>query len=399
MNNFYYSWSKQNAAVNFPVACSEADEFILADGRRIYDFICTSFQANFGHSHKPITDRVAKQLAEMPIASPKSTFALKQSVSSRLVELVGLGPGKIFYTLSGSESVENALKIARQLTGRKIVLARQKSYHGASLGALSVTGDWRNEPHVTFDEGTVRIPEHDEDPDLSLTKKIIDDTGPENIAAVILETISGTNGMSVPHPGWFTGIQSLCRQHGIMLIMDEVLVGFGRCGSAFAFQDYGLEPDMITLSKAITGGYIPFGAVWTSPAISANYDDNVLACGLTNYGHPLGLAALEAVLNTLADDAFQANKTSLEQIMADTLLPLADHARIKEVRCRGLMAAIYLDCPAPTWQQAFDAGMHLYSKRNLTILAPPYISTPDKLNEMLDRYLTLVELKVKSSKA
>ena len=394
MNNFYYSWSKQNAAVDFPVASAEADEFILADGRRIYDFICTSFQANFGHSHIAITDRIARQLKEMPIASPKSTFALKQTVSSRLTDLVGLGPGKIFYTVSGSESVENALKIARQLTGRKIVLARKKSYHGASLGALSVTGDWRNEPHVTFDEGTVRIPEHDEDPDLSLTKKIIDDTGPNSIAAIILETISGTNGMSVPHPGWFTGIQTLCRENGIMLILDEVLVGFGRCGSAFAFQDYGLQPAMITMSKEITGGYVPFGAVWTSPTIAAQYDDNVLACGLTNYGHPLGLAALESVLDTLENPDFQTNKTALEQIMADTLLPVANHSNVKEIRCRGLMAAVYLNGPAPSWQQGFDAGMHLYSKRNLNILSPPYISTPEKLQEMLDRYLTLANIKV-----
>ena len=391
MNHFYYSWTKQNTAVDFPVARAEADEFILDDGRKIYDFICTSFQANFGHSHKPITDRIAKQLAEMPIASPKSTFELKSRVSSRLVELVGLGDGKIFYTLSGSEAVENALKIARQITGRKIVLARKKSYHGASLGALSVTGDWRNDPHVTFDEGTVRIPEHDEDPDLEKTKSIIKQTGAKNIAAIILETISGTNGMSVPHPTWFSGLQEICRQQNIMLILDEVLVGFGRCGSAFAFQDYGLEPDLITMSKAITGGYIPFGAVWTSPAIAEYYNDQTLACGLTNYGHPLGLAALDAVLDTLEDTNFQSNKSQLETLFADTLLPLANKSHVREVRCRGLMAAIYLDHDAPTWQQGFDAGMHLYGKRNMNILAPPYITKPVKLKEMLDRYLNLLK--------
>ena len=154
MQPFFYSWTRQNDAVDFPVESTEHDEFVLNDGRRIYDFISTSFQSNFGHSHRVIQSRIAKQLATMPIASPKSTYDLKVSVSKRLNRLINCGEGKIFYTVSGSESVENALKIARQFTGRKIVLARQKSYHGASLGALSVTGDWRHEPHMTFDSGT-----------------------------------------------------------------------------------------------------------------------------------------------------------------------------------------------------------------------------------------------------
>lgn len=387
---FYYSWSAQNSAVDFPVARAEVDEFILSDGRRIYDFISTSFQANFGHSHPTIMERVDAQLKSMPVASPKSTFDLKTRVSNRLVELIDRGPGKIFYTVSGSESVENALKIARQITGRQIVLARKKSYHGATLGSLSVTGDWRNDPHLTFDEGTVRIPEHEDDPDLSLTRKIIEETGPENIAAFILETVSGTNGMAVPHPTWFQSIQSLCREHNIMLIMDEVLVGFGRCGSDFAFQDYGLEPDLITLSKAITGGYIPFGAVWTSPAIASHYDDDVLACGLTNYGHPLGLAALEGVLDTLANADFQKHKTELELRFADSVESLNSLPTVVATRCRGLMARIDFNRPAPTWQQAFDAGLHLYSKKNMTILAPPYISTLERLENAFGAFRSLI---------
>ena len=144
------------------------------------------------------------------------------------------------------------------------------------------------------------------------------------------------------------------------------------------------------MSKAITGGYIPFGAVWTSPTIAEYYNDQTLACGLTNYGHPLGLAALDAVLDTLEDSNFQSNKSQLETLFADTLLPLANKNHVREVRCRGLMAAIYLNHDAPTWQQGFDAGMHLYGKRNMNILAPPYISTPEKLENMLSRYIGLL---------
>ena len=393
---FYYSWMRQNDAVDFPVASTEHDEFVLTDGRRIYDMISTSFQANFGHSHPVIMQKIASQLARMPIASPKSTFELKKRVSDRLLHLLNLGTpdhrGKIFYTVSGSESVENALKIARQQTGRKIVLARQKSYHGATLGALSVTGDWRNDPHLTFEEGTARIPEHDADPDLIETKKIISDVGPHNIAAMILETISGTNGMSVPPTEWFAGLETLCRENGILLIMDEVLVGFGRVGADFAFQDYGLTPDLVCMSKAISGGYIPFGAVWTSPEIATTYDNEVLACGLTNYGHPLGLAALEGVIDVLENPDFQSNKRELEKTLADSMAKIGELSFVKEVRLRGLMAAIDLDRPAPGWKEGFEHGLHLYGKDNMNIIAPPYISTTERLSTALDDYTNLLTM-------
>ncbi len=390
MQPFFYSWTRQNDAVDFPVESTEHDEFVLNDGRRIYDFISTSFQSNFGHSHRVIQSRIAKQLATMPIASPKSTYDLKVSVSKRLNRLINCGEGKIFYTVSGSESVENALKIARQFTGRKIVLARQKSYHGASLGALSVTGDWRHEPHMTFDSGTVRIPDHDEDPDLTETRKIIESTGPENIAAIILETISGTNGMSVPPQQWFQGIQDICREMEIMLIMDEVLVGFRRCGTDFAFHDYGLQPDLVCMSKAISGGYVPFGAVWTSPAIASYYDDEILCCGLTNYGHPLGLAALQAVLDLLDDQPFNQNMKSLERTFDSELRRIEQRADVIELRVKGLMAAIYFDHPAPTWQQGFDAGIHVFGKENFSILAPPYVSTSQRLQLAVKTYEELL---------
>ncbi len=391
MNDFYFSWTAQKAAVDFPVAHAEHDEFVLNDGRRIYDAISTSFQANFGHSEPTILNRIQRQLQQMPIASPKSTFELKQTVSQRLNRLINLGNGKIFYTLSGAEAVENALKIARQITGRKVVLARQKSYHGASLGALSVTGDWRNGPHLTFDEGTIRIPEHDHDHNLDGFHKILEQTGPENIAAVILETISGTNGMSIPHSEWFAGIQDACRKHGIMLIMDEVLVGFGRCGPHFAFHGYQLEPDMVCMSKAISGGYIPFGALWTSDAIAAHYHDETLACGLTNYGHPLGLAALEAVLDLLDDERFQAVKASNENKLSAFAEQLKDDPKVNEVRLRGMMLAVYLNRNAITWQEGFNAGIHLYGKANLNIFAPPYNTEGERVLDALNRYKQLLE--------
>ncbi len=381
---FYYTWSHQPDSDVFQVDRAEHDEFVLCGGGRVYDFLSTSFQSNFGHSHPAIREAIHRQLDQMPIASPKSTFGLKQRVAERLCQRVGLDGGKIFFTVSGAESVENALKMARQITGRTKVMARNNSYHGASLGALSVTGDWRNEPHFTIDEQTIRIPEPCEDPDLVRTREMVIEAGGPTIAAVIIETISGTNGVVVPSQKWFDGLAALCEEHGILLIVDEVLCGFGRTGTDFAFQPYGLQPDFVCLSKGISGGYVPFGAVWTGPRATAYYDKNKMACGLTSYAHPLGLAALEAVLNLMEDPTFLANRRALEVRFKQELGGIEALPHVSEVRCCGLLAAIDLsDRPAPTWQTMFDTGLHAFSSGSTIVLAPPHISTPARLSEAL----------------
>jgi taurine--2-oxoglutarate transaminase len=387
---YYFTWSNQPESGPFSVVRAERDEFILEDGKRVYDFLSTSFQTNYGHSQPAICEAIKQQLDEMPIASPKASFALKERVSVQLQRALQLDGGKLFYTVSGSEAVENALKMARQMTGRRTILARQKSYHGASLGALSVTGDWRNEPHFTVDEYTVRIPEPADDPDLRRTTEIVNATGAESIAAVIVETVSGANGVAIPGQAWFDALQSLCRQHGMLLIIDEVLCGFGRTGTDFAFQSYGVRPDLVCLSKGITGGYIPFGAVWTGPSIVEYYDANLLSCGLTNYAHPLGLAALEAVLKLSSEPAFNGNKRHLEQLLRAACNRLEAIPSVREVRCCGLLTAIDLTLPAPAWDTFFQRGLHLYSKKNSLIVAPPYISTPERLQAALDVLIEII---------
>jgi taurine--2-oxoglutarate transaminase len=385
MSGYYVTWSQQHGAATLPVASAVDDEMVLEDGRRVYDLISTSFQASFGHSHAGIVASIKRQLEEMPIASPKAAFALKERVTERLLARLGLQEGgRLFYTTGGAESVENALKIARQITGRQVVMARRRSYHGASLGAMSVSGDWRSQPHVTFSAGTLWIPEPDADPDLVATEELIDRAGPETIAAVIVETISGTNGVVIPPQSWFDGLAALCRRHGILYIADEILCGFGRTGSDFAFQQFGLQPDLVTMSKAMSGGYVPFGGVWTSPRIVDYYNEQTLACGLTSYAHPLGLAALDAVLDALDEPRLTANRRAQANEMSRFFARQAANSAVREVRWRGMLGAIDLHSPAPSWSVLLENGLYGFSKGNMVIVAPPFVSSPERLSGALE---------------
>ncbi len=393
-DQYFITWNKQVGTPQMTVSGARHDEFLLSDGRPVYDFTSTSFQTSFGHSCDAIRRRIHEQLDEMPVASPKSRFPLKQHVSKRLLQLLNLGhgdrAGKLFYTVSGSESVENALKIARHSSGRSVVLARHRSYHGATLGAMSVSGDWRSSGHLNFSEGTVRIPEPPDDPQAAELANIVRQTGPQRIAALIVETISGVNGVVIPPQSWWDGVVRVCRQNGIFLICDEVLAGFGRTGKPFAFQHFGLEPDFVCMSKGITGGYIPFGAVWVSPGIADRYDDVVLACGLTSYGHPLGLAALDGVLDLLDDPAFLKSKQELEQIFSRCLARMEQLPGISGTRHRGLLAAIDFHERAPDWESCLEAGLYLVAREKMLILAPPFVSEPRRLERAFETLTALI---------
>lgn len=382
MNDTFISWSRQRGTPRLAVEGAGGDEFILAGGRRVYDFVSTSFQSSFGHGHPVIVAAIQRQAAEMAIALPKADFPLKRRATERLIRLLDAGPGRIFYTVSGSESVENALKIARRVTGRTHVAARLKSYHGASLGALSVTGDWRRNGHLTLEEYTVRIPEPAADPAAVETRRLIEAAGPGRVAALITETVTGTNGVYVAPSSWWQAIQALCREHGILLICDEVLAGFGRCGAPFAFHNHGVRPDMVCLSKAISGGYIPFGAVWVAEAVARFFDDEVLSCGLTSYAHPLGLAALDAVLDIMEAADFRTNLKTLESAFAAGVRELANQFKASEVRLSGMLAAIEFGTRSlPAWDQLVGHNVYVFTKGNLLILAPPITSAPSRLRQ------------------
>lgn len=379
---YFISWTKQLGAITFEIESSQDCFYFDKDGRKYFDLSSTSYQAGFGHSDLDIKNAINNQISTLPIASPKSIFPLKERATNKLLDSLGLNMGKIFYTISGAESIENALKMARQYTKKQIILARSNSYHGATLGALSLTGDWRNNAHKTMDEWTIRIPEPKDDPDCIKTREVILKAGPENIAAFCLETITGGNGVVLPPDTWWPQIQKLCKEFKILLILDEVVCGFGRTGKNFGFNHYDLKPDLVCMAKMITGGYIPFGAVWVHPSISTFYNEEILSCGLTNYAHPLGLAAMEIVLDKLKSNDFKEKSAELISTLHLEIKKFTNLKSVKNIRSIGLLCAIDLNVSL-SLDTLLENNIYATVSNNRIILAPPFCISNEELTKAL----------------
>ncbi|MBT7608155.1 MAG: aminotransferase class III-fold pyridoxal phosphate-dependent enzyme [Bacteriovoracaceae bacterium] len=389
MKNYFYTWTDQSKAKHFEFESAANHILSLKDNKKVYDLSSLSCQASFGHSCDEIIQSIQKQMVSFSMASPKADFSLKENVTNSLLKLLKL-KGKIFYTVSGAESIENALKMARDIKQKKIIVARQKSYHGATLGALSVTGDWRNLSHETLDDWTLRIPEPKDDPDATQAISLMNKCGVQKIAAICLETVTGGNGVFLADQKWWDKISSYCNKKQIFLILDEVLCGFYRTGPPFGFQDYNLRPDFVTLSKSITGGYIPFGAVYTSLEVAKYYDDHVLSCGLTNYAHPLGLAALDAILKLTASKDFLENLIQRELEFESMLRAIEKLDSVKEVRYKGLLAAIDMHRP-PSFDDFLNNGNYLMVGDKTIILAPALNYSAEDFKKALHFFKTTLE--------
>jgi len=379
---YFISWSKQKNASTIEIESVDGVRIKTKDGFNLYDMTSISYQAHFGHNHPTIIKAIKEQLDTIPMSSPKGIYPGKNETTSALLCYMQKPEGKIFYTTGGAETVENALKIARDVTKKKVILARANSYHGATLGALGATGDWRNPAHITPENWVVRFPEPTETDAIAKTREIILKAGPQNIAAFIIETITGGNGVFYGDQKWWDGISELCREFNILLIMDEVVCGFHRTGKPFGYMHYNVQPDMICLAKGITGGMIPFGALWTSRKISEHYEENVLACGLTNYAHPLGVAAMRGVLSIVNDQKFQTHVTEVEKVFIQELSQLKNHSVVGEIRQKGMLAAVDIKQPIE-WKKFYKKGLYLVAHANRIILAPPLIIKEGELKEAM----------------
>jgi taurine--2-oxoglutarate transaminase len=348
-----YDWQAQSKASPIAVDRAEGVYFWDVDGTRYLDFNSQLMGVNIGHGDKRVADAIARQAGKLPYISPFMAYETRARLGEKLATLWPGDLEKSFFTLGGAEANENAIRIAKAFTGRQKILARYRSYHGATYATINLTGDprrWANENppmpgivHVLDPyRGTTRGTE-DAATALATLEETIELEGPQTIAAFILEPVTGTNGILIPPDGYLEGVQELCNRHGILLIADEVMCGFGRTGEWFAVNHYGVVPDLMTAAKGLTSSYLPLGAVAIKPEIAAHFEENVFYGGLTYNSHPLSCAAALAAIAVLEEDDLIGNAKRLDPVMRRHHEELmAKHPSVGRVRNIGLFGIVEL---------------------------------------------------------
>ena len=347
-----FEWSAQAHVDPIPVARAKGIYFWTPEDKRYLDFNSQLMCVNIGHGHEHVIRAVQEQAASLAYANP----FMATEVRGRLGEkLAAVTPGDIdtfFFTNGGAEANENAIRIARLVTGRHKILARYRSYHGGTAGALSLTGDprrWAAEPGIP---GIVRVPDFyhglargfdTAEQALAALEEIIQLEGPHTIAAFLLETITGTNGVLIPPDGYLQGVRALCDRYGILLVCDEVMSGFGRTGAWFAVDHWGVVPDIITMAKGLTSAYVPLGAVGVRRGIADHFREHVLFGGLTYNSHPLGCAAALATIEVYEREGLIDNARRLGETMRGMMDELAArHPSVGAARNIGLFGIVEL---------------------------------------------------------
>jgi taurine--2-oxoglutarate transaminase len=413
----FFSWSAQ-AKIN-PIVIDRAEGVYFWDpeGKRYLDFNSQLMSVNIGHGNQRVADAIAEQANKLAFAAPQFATEVRGRLGELLAEVTPGDLKKFFFTLGGAEANENALRMARIVTGRQKVMAYHRSYHGATAGAISVTGDprrWANEPGVP---GIVRVldpwrwakgePEPVEQ-HLAYIEEVMQYEGPHTIAAFIMETVTGTNGILVPPDGYLEGIRELCTRHGIVMICDEVMAGFGRTGRWFAVDHWGVVPDLMTMAKGLTSSYLPLGAVAMSPKIADFFNDKVYFGGLTYSSHPISCAAAIAAVGVLRDEDMVGNAARLDPVLKELLAGLQErHPSVGTVRSIGLFGVFELVRSRDTMEpmapfngsspemSALDAqlradGLYTMLHWNQVFTNPPLCITEEQLREgfaVIDRAL------------
>lgn len=417
-----FDWAAQSAVSPLPVARAEGVYFYDSDGKRYLDFNSQLMSVNIGHGDARVASAVARQVAELAyVNSAAMTTEVRALLGAKLAELFPGDIEKTFFTLGGAEANENAIRIARAVTGRHKVMARYRSYHGATAGAITLTGDprrWANEPGIPgvvhfldFHHGTER-PATSAPEALALLEETIELEGPATIAAIILEPVTGTNGILVPPDGYLAGVRELCDRYSILLIADEVMCGFGRTGRWFAVDHWGVVPDLITCAKGLTSSYVALGAVGMRPEVAAYFDDHVFAGGLTYNSHPVALAAALATIRVYEEDGLIERAAKLGEVMTQHHERLAArHRSVGAHRSLGLFGCLELVRDRATGEPmapfnstspemkalaAFmlDNGVYVNLHWNQVMTNPPLCISEEQLSEgfeVLDRALDITD--------
>lgn len=352
----FFSWSVQGQVNPIPVEKAEGIFFWDTDGKRYLDFSSQLMNTNVGHQHPKVVKAIQDQAAKICFVHPGNATEVRGQLGKKLAEVTPGNLKKTFYTLGGSEANENAIKIARFYTGRHKILARYRSYHGATHGSLALTGDYRRlavEPVMPggvhfLDPFCYRCP-FGQDKEtckrecISHLEEVIKYEGPDKIAAIIMEGVVGSNGLIVPPDDYWPRVRDICTKYGILLISDEVMSGWGRTGKWFAVDNWGVVPDIITTAKGITSGYVPLGAVIVSEPIAKFFEDKYLYAGLTYNGHALACAAALATIEVYEEDQLIENAEQVGKYLGDCLEAIKTrHRSVGDVRYIGLFSAIEL---------------------------------------------------------
>jgi taurine---2-oxoglutarate transaminase len=419
-----YSWSAGDAVDPLPITGAEGIYFWGPDGRRYLDFNSHVMSVNVGHGHPRVIEAIKAQLDTLPFAMPGSATEVRARVGKLLAEVT---PGDIdvfFFTCSGAEANENAIKAARWYTGRHKILSRYRSYHGATHGAAMLTGDPRRLPNEPGASGFVKVMDPQPytysfgateaertEQNLRYLEEVIQYEGPDQIAAMFIETITGTNGVLPPPEGYLKGLRALLDRHGILLVCDEVMAGFGRTGKMYAFEHAGIVPDIVTMAKGLTSCYQPLGAMGMRQTIADHFKQNVFYGGLTYNSHPTALSAAEACIHVLRDEGLIANAERLGPVMREEMDRLTEsHPSVKEGRCIGLFGMVDLQRDsqgtrlAPYGQHsevgdAFKArlmelGLYTYVRWSEFTCIPPLCITEEELRgafAIIDEALAVVD--------
>lgn len=412
------SWSKQGALNPIPVEKAEGIYFYDYDGKRYSDMSSQLVNLNLGFGNEDIAEAIKEQVDKYCFIGPSYAAESRVTLAKMIVDLLPEEFGKVFFTNAGADANENAIKIARMFTGRKKIFSRYRSYHGSSFGAGNLTGEPRRyplEPGIPgfvkfFDPYIYREPidfkSEEEATHYYLTKlreQIIYE-GPDTVAAIVMETITGSNGIIIPPKGYLPGVRKICDEFGIVMICDEVMAGWGRTGKMFAFENFDVVPDLVTFAKGVTCGYVQLGGVAVSSKIASYFDDHLLSCGLTYSGHPLACAAGVACVNyyTKANILDYVNKVGVT--LAKSLEEMKEkHPCVGDVRYIGLFSCVELVKDKETKEPMAAYGKDpegimgkivgllkerkfmTYSHENMIFVCPPLIITEEQLKEELEK--------------
>lgn len=435
LEHSFWTWSAQGKVAPIAVKRAKGVYFWDVDDKRYLDFNSMVMCVNIGHGDERVIEAIVQQARELPFAGPPMATRPRAILGKMLAEITPGNLDHFLFTLGGADANENAIKLARAHTGRHKILTRYRSYHGASAGAIAATGDPRRlvwEPNVmpgvvhfldpyryrsTFHRANPNITEAEFTQDyLNHLNEIIQYEGPETIAAILLETVTGTNGVIIPPDGYLQGVRNLCDQYGILMIADEVMSGFGRTGKWFAVDHWNVVPDMLTMAKGLTSAYAPLGAVAMRPEIFSSFNQRVYQGGLTYNSHPISLAAAIANIQVLKEDHLIERAAEMGPVLHRMLTDLGEqHPSIGEVRSIGLFGIIELVrnrdtrepmCPfngsSPEMNALrkfmLDRGVYLYTHWHTILIIPPLIISEEQLAEgfsVLDEALAITDQAVK----